>query len=261
MEQQVWVRLAKSLLLVSCLFMMLLCLAAGILTVMTGLGGHFSAIKAIAPPESPLRGKHSAMVLYGSGVSALLLILVLLSSISVLRESRHLMTSAFLGFGCLFCILTVGATWIQASQQQVDTSLLDVYDELYEQVLRESLLVQREQLQSMHETLQCCGKLRDSLPRTDMQGLCKNVEERQDCVVVISKALQTHWTLAQVGILVSLGFMVQGMFLSSFLFFSLPRGANWVRRGEYSLKNASVLNPDTPLARLLPHQTAESKRG
>ncbi|OCT83869.1 tetraspanin-32 [Xenopus laevis] len=256
MEQQVWVRLAKSLLLVSCLFMMLLCLATCILTVMTGLGGHFTAMKTNAPPDSPLRGKHSAMVLYGSGVSALLLLLILLSSISVLRESRHLMASTFLGFGCMFCILTTGVTWIQDSQQQVDTSLLDVYDGLYEQVLRDPLHVHREQLQIMHETLQCCGKFRDGLPRTEVHSLCKNAEERQDCVVVISKVLQTHWTLVQVVLLVSLGFIVQGMFLSSFLYFSFPRGANWVRRGEYSLKNAlelrSDLNPDIPLARLLP---------
>ncbi|KAG8429842.1 hypothetical protein GDO86_019077 [Hymenochirus boettgeri] len=165
---------------------------------------------------------------------------------------------AFLGFACLFCILTAGVTWIQESQRQVDTSLLDVYDGLYEQVLRESVFGQRERLLIMHQMLKCCGKMSGGIGTPD--SLCDGTADMQDCLSVISNSLRAHWSWSQAIMLVCLGFTVHGMVLSSFLFFLLPRGSDWDRRGEYSLTKASkhpTANKDIPLALLLPLQTTE----
>ncbi|KAM4617694.1 tetraspanin-32 isoform 2-T2 [Discoglossus pictus] len=233
MGHKLWVRVAKCQLLVICLFMMLMALAVSIITVMTGWGGYFIILTKASPSESPVRGLHRTMLLYGSSVCVLLLLIALIISLSILRESQQLMGIGFLGYSCLFCVLMAGMTWIHESQSQVDVSFLDVYDSLYEQVLRSTSKGQRDYLLSIHETVRCCGKIRGhpSLPETFT--MCDRGEEGQ----------------------------VYGMFLSSFLFFSLPQGTSWDRRGKYSLMNASKcqagIASDTPLMEMPPYKASE----
>ncbi|KAM8940225.1 tetraspanin-32 [Pelodytes ibericus] len=261
MGQKQWVRLAKCQLLVACLFIMVLAFGGCIMTAMTGLGGHFTILTKESPPESSVRAVHSAMVLYGGSVCTLLFLNVLLSSLSVLRESQQLMATAFLVSACLFCALIAGVTWTHACQDQVAASFLDVYDGLFDLAVRESSSGgHTDHLLSVHDNFQCCGKIswRQSLLETHQ--VCTNMSEELDCVLVISIVLNTHLQWVIILLILSLGFTVYGMILSSFLYFSFPRGTIWERRGEYSLTNASssqTSTPDTPLTQLLPYQHAK----
>ncbi|XP_063800795.1 tetraspanin-32 isoform X2 [Pseudophryne corroboree] len=233
MEHKVWVRVTRCQLLVNCLFILLLAVACCIMTVITGLGSQFTILTGASPSGSVVRDLHHTMVLYGSGVCALLLLTVLLSTLSVLRESQHLMAIAFIGFGFLFCTLMAGLTWTQVCESQVEASFLDVYDHLYEQVLRRSPGEVRDHLLLAHDIFQCCGKTGGHQKVSPTNSLCENAADQQ----------------------------VYGMVLSSFLFFSLPRGNVWDRRGEYSLSNALVCRSDakpiTPLIQLLPYRSAQ----
>ncbi|CAH2326293.1 tetraspanin-32 [Pelobates cultripes] len=198
------------------------------------------------------------VVVYGGIVCSFLFLSILLSFVSVLRESQQLMVIALVVFGILLCALVAGMTWTHESQDEVKASYLDVYDGLYDQVVRGTFEGHRTHLMSIHEKFQCCGKI--SWPQTFGVNnlLCKNMTESQDCVLVISAALNTHWNYVKIVLLLSLLITVYGMILSSFLYISFPRCTTWGRRGEYSLTNgfsgSRVLFPTTALTHLLPHQ-------
>uniref|UniRef100_A0A8C5QZ71 Tetraspanin 32 n=1 Tax=Leptobrachium leishanense TaxID=445787 RepID=A0A8C5QZ71_9ANUR len=262
MEKKVRVRVVKCQLLVACLFIMLLAFGGCFMTAITGLGGHFTTLTTSSPADSLARGMHYSMVLYGGTVCAFLFISIFISTASVLRESQQLMVIAIMVFGCLFCALAAGTTWTHMSQREVEDSFLDVYDGLFDQVVRGTAGGQREHLLRIHEKFQCCGKISWSPELVENEFLRKNITERQDCVLVISTTLNTHWRYVTILLLLTLGFTVYGMILSSFLYFSFPRGTSWDRRGEYSLTNRLSCpqghNLDTPLTHLLPHQTIKN---
>ncbi|XP_069821757.1 tetraspanin-32 [Dendropsophus ebraccatus] len=256
-----WVRVARCQLLVSCLFLMVVAVGCCILTVITSLGSHFTVFTEASPADNTIRDLHYSMVLYGSFVCGLLILTLLLSTIAVLRESQQLMATAFIGFGFLFCTLTAGLTWTQECQSQVEASVLDVYDELYEQVLRGHPGEAQEHLLQAHDIYQCCGKTWEQQRMSTPHITCNMTTEDKDCVSVISGVLHLHWYWSRTLLLVSLGLTVYGMMLSSFLYFSLSRGNIWGRRGNYNLNGNFVSSPDatavTPLIQLMPYQSAQ----
>ncbi|XP_073460810.1 tetraspanin-32 [Aquarana catesbeiana] len=260
MRHKMLVRVARCQLLVSCLFILILAAACCFVTVVTGLSPHFTILIGASTSESPIRDLHYAMILYGCSVCVLLLLTALVSAASVQRESQTLMATAFIGFGFLFCILMAGLTWTQECKNQVEASFLDVYDDIFEQVLRRSSEDAKKQLVQTHDIFQCCGKTGGHLNIPDSHNFCKNREEH-DCVSIISKALHIHLHWVRMLLLLSLGFTVYGMVLTSFLYFSLPRGNVWDRRGEYSLNNALICPPgttqDTPLSLLLSNHSVQ----
>ncbi|XP_072277831.1 tetraspanin-32 [Pyxicephalus adspersus] len=261
MGHQILVRVARCQLLVSCLFILLLAVAFCFVTVITVLSPHFTILIGASPSGSHIRDLHHAMILYGSSVSVLLLLTVLVSVASVHRESQTLMATAFIGFGFLFCILMAGLTWTQECKSQVEASFLDVYDNIYDQVLRRANEEARKQLVQTHDIFQCCGKTGGHLNLPDNHNFCKSRKEEQDCVSTISSSLHIHLHWVRLLLLLSLGFTVYGMVLTSFLYFSLPRGNIWGRRGEYSPNNPLICHPgttqDTPLSQLLPYHSTQ----
>ncbi|KAM9302094.1 tetraspanin-32 [Gastrophryne carolinensis] len=260
MGHKLWVRVARCQLLVSCLFVLLLAVACCFMTVITSLSSHFTILIGASPADNGIRSLHLSMVVYGSSVSALLLLTVLVSFVSVLRESQHIMAIAFIGFGFLFCILMAGLTWTQDYESQVQDSFLDVYDDIYEQVLRRSSGEAKDHLLHTHTIFQCCGKTGGHVKPLDTHISCMSKAE-QDCVSKIADVLHIHLHRVKILLLLSLGFMVYGMVLSSFLYFSLPRGIIWDRRGEYSLNNAFICppgtTPDTLFTQLLPYRRTQ----
>ncbi|KAM4018257.1 tetraspanin-32 isoform 2-T2 [Anomaloglossus baeobatrachus] len=224
-----WVRVARCQLLVSCLFTMVLAVGCCILVVITGLGSHFTIFTKASSADNMIKNLHYTMVLYGGFVCGLLILTLLLSTFAVIRESQHLMATAFVGFGFLFCALMVGLTWTQECQTRVESSILDVYDDLYEQVLRGYPGEAQEHLLQAHNIFQCCGKNWTRQTISTPHIVCSNTADDK----------------------------IYGLVLSSFLYFSLPRGNNWERRGEYSLNGGLVSTPDTPLIQLVPYQSAQ----
>ncbi|XP_056382848.1 tetraspanin-32 isoform X3 [Hyla sarda] len=236
MRYKSWVRVARCQLLVSCLFLMVLAVGCCHLTVITSLGSHFTVFTEASPADNTFGDQHYIMVLYGSFVCGLLILTLLLSTIAVLRESQNLMAT-------------------------VEASILDVYDDLYEQVLRGHSGEAQEHLLKAHNIFQCCGKTWEQEWISTPHITCNRTVEDKDCVSVISDVLHLHWHWARTLLLSSLGLTVYGMVLSSFLFFSLQRGNIWGRRGNYSL-NGGLLSPpdataDTPLIQLMPFQSAQ----
>lgn len=240
---------------------MVLAVGCCTLTVITGLGSHFTIFTEASPADNTLRDLHYTMVLYGSFIGGLLFLTLVLSTISVLRESQHLMALAFIGFGFLFGALMAGLTWTQEYQSQVEASVLDVYDDLYEQVLRGYPGDAQEQLLQAHDIFQCCGKTWEQERMTTPNITCNNTAEDKDCISVISDVMHMHWFWVRTLLLSSLGLTVYGMVLSSFLYFSLPRGNIWGRRGEYRLNGGLISSldatVDTPLIQLVPYQSAQ----
>ncbi|XP_040266256.1 tetraspanin-32 isoform X1 [Bufo bufo] len=255
-----WVRVARCQLLVICLFIMVLSVGFACLTIITGLGSHFTTFTEASPADNPIRDLHSTMILYGSFICGLLLLTLLLSTMSVLRESQYLMATAFVGFGFLFCALMAGLSWTQACQNQVDASVLDVYDDLYDQALTGYPKDTQEHLLHVHKIFQCCGKTLEQQKISTTHITCSHTDGK-DCVSVISDILRLHWFWVRTLLLSSLGLTVYGMVLSSFLYFSLPRGNMWERRGEYSLNGGLISPPnstvDTPLIQLMPYRSAQ----
>ncbi|XP_071974215.1 tetraspanin-32 [Engystomops pustulosus] len=255
-----WVRVARCQLLVSCLFILVLAVGFCILTVITGLGSHFTIFTDASAAGSTIRDLNSTMVLYGSSICGFLILTLLLSAISVLRESQHLMATAFIGFGFLFCALMAGLTWVQECQSQVEASILDVYDDLYDQVLRGYPGEAQEHLLKVHNMFECCGKTWEKR-MSSLHITCSNTADDKDCISVISDVLYVHWLWVRVLLLSSLGLTVYGMLLSSFLYFSLPKGNLWGRRGEYNLNGGLISPPDstadTPLIQLMPYRSAQ----
>ncbi|XP_044126924.1 tetraspanin-32 isoform X2 [Bufo gargarizans] len=230
-----WVRVARCQLLVICLFIMVLSVGFACLTIITGLGSHFTTFTEASPADNPIRDLHSTMILYGSFICGLLLLTLLLSTMSVLRESQYLMAT-------------------------VDASVLDVYDDLYDQALTGYPGDTKEHLLHVHKIFQCCGKTLEQQKISTTHITCSNTDGK-DCVSVISDVLRLHWFWVRTLLLSSLGLTVYGMVLSSFLYFSLPRGNMWERRGEYSLNGGLISPPnstvDTPLIQLMPSRSAQ----
>ncbi|KAM4018258.1 tetraspanin-32 isoform 3-T3 [Anomaloglossus baeobatrachus] len=218
-----WVRVARCQLLVSCLFTMVLAVGCCILVVITGLGSHFTIFTKASSADNMIKNLHYTMVLYGGFVCGLLILTLLLSTFAVIRESQHLMATAFVGFGFLFCALMVGLTWTQECQTR----------------------------------FQCCGKNWTRQTISTPHIVCSNTADDKDCISVITDVLHIHWYWVRTFLLSSLGTTIYGLVLSSFLYFSLPRGNNWERRGEYSLNGGLVSTPDTPLIQLVPYQSAQ----
>ncbi|XP_073515648.1 tetraspanin-32 [Phyllobates terribilis] len=257
MGSKLWVRVARCQLLVICLFTMVLVIGCCILTVITGFGSHFTIFTEASPADNMIRDLHYTMVLYGSFVCGLLILTLLISAIAVIRESQHLMATAFVGFGFLFCALMAGLTWTQECQNQVESSILDVYDDLYEQVLRGYPGKAQEHLLQAHDIFQCCGKSWQQQTMSTPHIMCSNTADDKDCVSVISDVLNIHWYWVRTLLLSSLGPTIYGMVLSSFLYFSLPKGNIWERRGEYSFNGGLQSTPATPLIQLMPFQSAQ----
>ncbi|XP_040266257.1 tetraspanin-32 isoform X2 [Bufo bufo] len=230
-----WVRVARCQLLVICLFIMVLSVGFACLTIITGLGSHFTTFTEASPADNPIRDLHSTMILYGSFICGLLLLTLLLSTMSVLRESQYLMAT-------------------------VDASVLDVYDDLYDQALTGYPKDTQEHLLHVHKIFQCCGKTLEQQKISTTHITCSHTDGK-DCVSVISDILRLHWFWVRTLLLSSLGLTVYGMVLSSFLYFSLPRGNMWERRGEYSLNGGLISPPnstvDTPLIQLMPYRSAQ----
>ncbi|KAG9462849.1 hypothetical protein GDO78_022995, partial [Eleutherodactylus coqui] len=107
---------------------------------------------------------------------------------------------------------------------------------------------------------QCCGKIGEQQRISTPLITCNNTADDKDCVSAISDVLHLHWYWVRTLLMSSLGLTVYGMMLSSFLYFSLPRGNIWGRRGEYSLNGGLISSPDatvdTPLIQLLPYHSA-----
>ncbi|XP_074130934.1 tetraspanin-32 isoform X2 [Sminthopsis crassicaudata] len=205
------VRFAKCQLLATCFFVLLLSLSTGVLTALGRFGDRFVVMLATSPENGPYRPVHHVAFSLGIFLTLALTLGVVLSILAVVREAKGLMAG-------------------------VEDTMLDTYDLAYEQATRNVSDIWWRKLVAIHDTFGCCGK---SSPLSwlgqEEKDLCKAVQQRAGCLQEISSFVREHLSLVSLLVIITLAFMVYGMFLTSFLWLTIHYGRNLDRKGQYTL--------------------------
>ncbi|XP_048663825.1 tetraspanin-32 isoform X3 [Marmota marmota marmota] len=151
--------------------------------------------------------------------------------------TRPLCSQGFLCFALVFCSLVQVAFWRFHNPTQVEDTMLDTYDLVYDQAVRSPSSIQGPELAAIQDTFLCCGK------RSPFQLLgsreadpCRGEEAaREDCLQSIRSFLKTPQNIAFMLTSTGLALMVYAMLLSSFLYFAVRSGRGLDRRGKYTL--------------------------
>uniref|UniRef100_A0A8V1A5S2 Tetraspanin 32 n=1 Tax=Gallus gallus TaxID=9031 RepID=A0A8V1A5S2_CHICK len=163
------------------------------------------------PPNSPFSVFLPAFYA-GVFLSMTLILAALLSAAATVRESRCLTATAFFCFALAFCGMILALCWRYVHSTEVEDSMLDVYDLVYEEVRRNGSSSKRHELTLIHEVFQCCGK---HSPLGDTAAVQHTMCHPG-----------TAWAAGQ----------VYGMVLTSFLWFSIHFSNNLERKGKYTLR-------------------------
>ncbi|XP_029438795.1 tetraspanin-32 isoform X4 [Rhinatrema bivittatum] len=204
MKQKQWIRVAKFQLLITGLFVMLLGVAVSILTIVTHCANHFTVISSVTSEANVYRIIHRTVFFSGICLSTILVLSALLSTAALVRESECLMAMGFLCFALVFCSLIQVMFW-----RQENSTLF-----------------------------QCCGKISwFKHEKNSDQEMCplNTSDGREDCLQAMEGFLKKHMSFVSGLLLITLPFMVCGMVLTSFLFFSIHFGITWNRKGKYTL--------------------------
>ncbi|XP_061856277.1 tetraspanin-32 isoform X4 [Colius striatus] len=151
-------RTTKCQLLVTSLCVMLLGLSIATLSTVTHYGLHFTLISNISLESNAYRAIHNAAFYFGICLSMALILAALLSSAAMVRESQCLTAMGFFCFALAFCGLIPAACWRYTHSTEVENSMMDVYDLVYEEVRRNISSLRRHELTAIHEAFLCCGK-------------------------------------------------------------------------------------------------------
>uniref|UniRef100_A0A8C8SP60 Tetraspanin 32 n=1 Tax=Pelusios castaneus TaxID=367368 RepID=A0A8C8SP60_9SAUR len=143
---------------------------------------------------------------YGICLSMILVLAALLSTVATVRESVCLMAMGFFCFAIVFCALIQAAFWRYTNNSEVEDTMMDVYDSVYEEVRRNLSSFRRQELATIHETVSCF----------------------QSCLSMLRRScsrLSLYWLQ-----------LIYGMILTSFLWFSIHFSNNLDRKGKYILR-------------------------
>uniref|UniRef100_K7FYU7 Tetraspanin 32 n=1 Tax=Pelodiscus sinensis TaxID=13735 RepID=K7FYU7_PELSI len=120
--------------------------------------------------------------------------------------------------------------------------MMDVYDSVYEEVRRNVSSFRRQELAAIHETFLCCGKqspfgetgsIENETCPSEQMGTAK-----EDCLEEIQDFLKKHMAFVSVLLIITICFMVYGMILTSFLWFSIHFSNHLDRKGKYILRES-----------------------
>ncbi|NXL91700.1 TSN32 protein, partial [Alectura lathami] len=233
-------RSAKCQLMAASFCVMLLGLSIATLSTVTHYGLRFSLISDISPESSSYRVIHHAAFYIGICLSMTLILAALLSAAATVRESRCLTAMGFFCFALAFCGLVPAVCWRYTHSTEVEDSMLDVYDLVYEEVRRNGSSFRRHELIAVHKEFLCCGKhspLGDTAAvedKTCPPGPTQAVG--QDCLQAMQGVLKKHMGFVSTLLGITIGFVVYGMALTSFLWFSIHFSSNLDRKGKYTLQ-------------------------
>ncbi|NWX97517.1 TSN32 protein, partial [Nothoprocta ornata] len=205
-------RTTKCQLLATSLCAMLLGLSIAALSTVTRFGPHFTLISNIAFESNSYKVIHNTAFYVGMCLSMILLLAALLSSIATVRESERLTAMGFFCFALAFCGLIPAAFWRYTHRTEVEDSMMDVYDFVYEEVRRNASSFRRQELAAIHETFLCCGKRSPFGEtghverRTCPPGRPEAVEE--DCLREIQDFLKKHMGFVSALLAVAICFVV-----------------------------------------------------
>ncbi|XP_011719600.2 tetraspanin-32 isoform X6 [Macaca nemestrina] len=245
------VRVAKCQMLVTCFFILLLGLSVATMVTFTYFGAHFAVIRRASLEKNPYQAVHQWAFSAGLSLVGLLTLGAVLSAAGTVREAQGLMAGGFLCFSLAFCAQVQLVFWRLHSPTQVEDAMLDTYDLVYEQAMKGTSHVGRQELAAIQDTFLCCGK-RSPFSRlgSTEADLCQGQEAaREDCLQGIRSFLRIHQQVASSLTSISLAFTVSALLLSSFLWFAIRSGCSLDRKGQYTLApRACGRQPQEPSA-------------
>ncbi|NXO02999.1 TSN32 protein, partial [Rhinopomastus cyanomelas] len=222
------------------LLFQLLGLSIATLSTVTHYGLQFTLISNISLESNSYRVFHHAAFYFGICLSMTLILAALLSSVATVRESQCLTAMGCVCFALAFCGLLPAVCWRYTHGTEVEDSMMDVYDLVYEEVRRNISSFRRHELTAIHEAFLCCGK---HSPFGDTASVehktCPPGQARgaaQDCLQEIRRFLKKHMDFVSMLLAVATSFTVYGMILTSFLWFSIHFSSNLARKGKYILR-------------------------
>ncbi|XP_054132279.1 tetraspanin-32 [Melozone crissalis] len=240
MELRCRMRTTKCQLLVTSLCVMLLGLSIATLSTVAHYGHRFTLISNVSLDSNAYKVIHHSAFYFGICLSMTLILAALLSSAATVRESLCLTAMGFFCFALAFCGLIPAACWRYTHSTEVEDSMMDVYDFVYEEVRRNTSSFRRHELTAIHEAFLCCGKHSPFGDTTDVENkTCPPDQlhsEGQDCLQEIQDFLKKHMDFVFSLLGIAIGFTVYGMFLTSFLWFSIHFSSNLYRKGKYTLR-------------------------
>ncbi|NWV99390.1 TSN32 protein, partial [Machaerirhynchus nigripectus] len=136
----------------------LLGLSIATLSTVTHYGLRFTLISNVSLDSNSYRVIHYRAFYFGICLSMTLILAALLSSAATVRESQCLTAMGFFCFALAFCGLIPAACWRYTHSMEVEDSMMDVYDFVYEEVRRNTSSFRRHELTAIHEAFLCCGK-------------------------------------------------------------------------------------------------------
>ncbi|NXE18651.1 TSN32 protein, partial [Ardeotis kori] len=222
------------------LLFQLLGLSIATLSSVTHYGLHFTLISDISLESNSYRAIHHTAFYFGICLSMTLILAALLSSAAMVRESQCLTAMGFFCFALAFYGLIPAVCWRYTHSTEVEDSMMDVYDLVYEEVRRNTSSFRRHELTAIHEVFLCCGKHSPFGDTADIEHkTCPSIQVRdvgQDCLREIQDFLRKHMGFVSTLLGITIGFTVYGMILTSFLWFSIHFSSNLNRKGKYILR-------------------------
>nr|XP_028688888.1 tetraspanin-32 isoform X3 [Macaca mulatta] len=203
----------------------------------TYFGAHFAVIRRASLEKNPYQAVHQWAFSAGLSLVGLLTLGAVLSAAGTVREAQGLMAGGFLCFSLAFCTQVQLVFWRLHSPTQVEDAMLDTYDLVYEQAMKGTSHVGRQELAAIQDTFLCCGK-RSPFSRlgSTEADLCQGQEAaREDCLQGIRSFLRIHQQVASSLTSISLALTVSALLLSSFLWFAIRSGCSLDRKGQYTL--------------------------
>ncbi|XP_042301560.1 tetraspanin-32 isoform X1 [Sceloporus undulatus] len=240
MGHRSWVRAVKCQLLATSLFIMLLGLSVSILTIITYYGKHFTVIKDVSLEKNAYyRTFHSVVLYTGMCLSLILMVASLLSIVATVRELERGMAVGFFCFAIVFCVSVQATYWTVTNSALVEDAMMDVYDFVYEDVRSNTSNSKREELQTIHQTFLCCGKRSPFGEESNIENeMCQSKmvdSAKEDCLQEIQHFLKKHMEFVSILMTITVFFMVYGMILTSFLWYSIHFNNSLDRKGKYIL--------------------------
>nr|XP_045228317.1 tetraspanin-32 isoform X12 [Macaca fascicularis] len=171
------VRVAKCQMLVTCFFILLLGLSVATMVTFTYFGAHFAVIRRASLEKNPYQAVHQWAFSAGLSLVGLLTLGAVLSAAGTVREAQGLMAGneekengqgrpdhpaasdgedleeGFLCFSLAFCTQVQLVFWRLHSPTQVEDAMLDTYDLVYEQTMKGTSHVGRQELAAIQDTV------------------------------------------------------------------------------------------------------------
>ncbi|XP_025307633.1 tetraspanin-32 isoform X2 [Canis lupus dingo] len=215
------VRMVKCQMLVTSFFVLLLGLSMATLAALTYYGAHFAVIGHASSDKTPYEAMHRWTFYAGISLAGLLTVGAVLGAAATMREAGGLMAGGFLCFALVFGALVEVAFWRFHNPTQVEDAVLDTYDLVYDQAVKNVSGTPQQQLVAIQDTFLCCGKNSPFSLLGDLEvSLCQGEEAARQ---------------------------VYAMLLSSFLWFAIRSGCSLDRKGKYTLsRRAPDCQPQEP---------------